>query len=461
MIKRERSHFVFSLFPLIYLLFFVILFRIFSTSDSLYGPHQVSLFLAGALALLQRINKSHIRSVIWNALKRNFISVLPAMKILFFVGMLIGAWASAGVLGSLVYAGTILLSPSAFLPGIAIVCGMSAVISGSSWTTAGTLGVALMGVGQLLGFPSEVCAGAIVSGCYFGDKLSPLSDTTNLASSLTDVPLTIHIRYMLRTTLPSFLVCLVFYYIWNLVLEPNSYGAIQSGRELFSKEILKFDLWNFIPVVVVFGSSMLGVSAILSLGMGIVGAAILSLIHGFATVELLHSLFFGFQSSSGDLQLDALLSGGGVIAILPTECLILTAVWFGGILEGMGYLSEILTALKRIIHKKWDVLLATMSSSFVLNLTTADQYLSLVVPARAFRNLANEYHLENKEVSRAIEDSGTISSPLIPWNSCGAFMATSLKVSTFAYLPYVWFNLIHIFFSLVLVLWKRQKENSN
>lgn len=455
----EKRNIIFSLSPLLYLFVFVITFRLCFDIDPLHGPHQTSLFLAGLLALIQRNGKIHSKSALILALKRNFFSVYPAMLILCLVGMLIGAWANAGVLGSMIDLGIRMLSPDFFLPGIAILCGISAVVSGSSWTTAGTLGLALMGVGNLLGFPPEVTAGAIVSGCYFGDKLSPLSDTTILASSLTEVPLPTHIRYMVKTTLPSFLVSLLLYSVWNFFHLPSETPLNTLSDSLFLSSSLHFEYWNLLPVVLVFGFSMFGVRAYISLGIGILSSCFFSFQRGAQPIDIVSSLVFGFHSSSGDPNLDVLLSGGGFLAIFPTECLILTAVWFGGILEGMGYLSELLISLKQWIHVKWDVLLATMGSSFLLNLTTADQYLSLVVPARAFRNLAHEYEIEGKEVSRALEDSGTISSPLIPWNSCGAFMATSLKISTIAYLPYVWFNLIHIFFAIALILFRRTKKN--
>ncbi len=457
MFLGEKFRFLVSLSPLFYLLFFVLFFRLIFDSDPLYGTHQASLFLAGLLALLQRIHKHHLRSVLTLAIRRNFDSVFPAMVILFFVGMLIGSWACAGILGSMISLGIKFLFADAFLPGVAILCGITAVVSGSSWTTAGTIGIALMGVGKILGFSPEICAGAVISGCYFGDKLSPLSDTTNLASSLTGVPLYAHIFHMLKTTIPSFCLCIVFYTLWNLFDSKNLVPVSISTDQIKSYDFLSTNPWNFLPVLLVFGSSLFRVRAIYSLCLGIVSAILLAHYQGQNFNVMMKSLFFGFFPSSGNPSLDAIQSGGGIIAILPTEFLILTAVWFGGILEGMGYLAEILAFFKRWIQVKWDILYAAMGSSLILNLTTADQYLSLVVPARAFRNLAKEYNVEPKDISRSLEDSGTVSSPLIPWNSCGAFMATSLKVSTFAYLPFVWFNLIHIVYSIVVIQMRRKK----
>jgi len=424
------------------------------------GSHQLALVLAGLFSFIQRMGRPHVRSATFLSIKKNFQSVLPAMLILFFVGMLIAAWASAGVLSTLIFLGMKLTSKEFFLPAITIVSGMAAIVSGSSWTTAGTIGVALMGVGQVFGFPLEVSAGAIVSGCYFGDKLSPLSDTTNLASSLAGVGLFVHIKHMMRTTIPSFLVCLFLYYIWNVYTLPGLTEPKFGSLSILQSNQLVYDLWNLLPVALVFGASMFGLHPLISLGLGIVSASILTYIRLPFVLVILQNLIFGFISDTGNKNLDVFLSGGGVSAIISTEALILSAVWFGGILEGMGYLQEILQKFKKWILVKSDVLLATMGSSFLLNLTTADQYLSLVIPARAFKHLATEYELDAKEVSRSLEDSGTISSPLVPWNSCGAFMATSLGVSTLSYLPYVWFNLIHILFAIFLVVIKRKKEIS-
>lgn len=449
---------LFSLSPLFYLIGFVVLSRIFfGEVEPLHGPHQVALLLATTCALIQRIHRHHARLGFWLVWKRNFQSVIPAMGILFFVGMLIGAFACASVLESMISFGLSNLSPHYFLPGVVIVTAMSALVSGSSWTTAATLGVAIMGVCQIMNYPSAVCAGAIVSGCYFGDKLSPVSDTTNLASSLTGVNLFDHIGFMMRTTIPSFFVSLVLYTLCNSYL---GFNVSQSdlNQSLLEIQSLRFDLVNFIPVLLVFGASILRIPAIGALSLGILSSALISFSREISIWEFIQILGFGFDSKTGDPKIDALLGGGGIVAILPTELLILSAVTFGAVLEGFGYLHEILHQLKKWIKRISDILIACMGSAILINLVTADQYLSLVIPARAFKQMANENGIPAKKVSRSLEDAGTISSPLIPWNSCGAFMATSLKVATISYLPFAWFNIIHLLFSFSLLLKNRNKE---
>ncbi|MCW7481034.1 Na+/H+ antiporter NhaC family protein [Leptospira kanakyensis] len=457
--KREKSHSIFfSLSPLLYLILTILFFRFVWVVTY---PHPMALFVSGVISFLQRRNRKFV--FLKSSFRKNFVSVLPAMEILFFVGMLIASWAYAGVLSTMIQIGILFLQPDYFLPSLAIVSAIAAMVSGSSWTTAGTLGVALMGVAEVISFPQTMAAGAIVSGCYFGDKLSPLSDTTNLASSLTHVPIWKHIRHMLKTTCISFgLAILGFYFlnlcVWdstqttNITLQSESFGDISLSGVSWAK---------LIPVVLVFGSSLFRMHIRISLLLGIVSSIVLNLNEFGFPWEIGKTLVYGFESRSGNEVFDRFLSGGGVVAILPTEILILAAVWFGAVVEGYGYLNEILIQIKIWAKDRWDILLSTMGTSFLLNLVTADQYLSLVIPARAFRSLAEEKGIPEKDISRSLEDSGTITSPLIPWNSCGAFMSTSLGVSVFSFFPFVFFNLIHVLLAVSLLLVAKNKSKSS
>ncbi|PJZ44859.1 sodium:proton antiporter [Leptospira brenneri] len=448
----------FSLSPLIYLILSILFFRFLWEVNY---PHPAALLVAGILSFLQRRNRKIV--FLKSSFRKNFVSVLPAMEILFFVGMLIASWAYSGVLSTMIQIGILFLQPDYFLPSLAIVSAMAAMVSGSSWTTAGTLGVALMGVAEVISFPQTMAAGAIVSGCYFGDKLSPLSDTTNLASSLTHVPIWKHIRHMLKTTCISFGIAILGFYFLNLYvwdLGQTSNVSLENGF-LSSVTSSSVSWFKLIPVVLVFGSSVLKMHIRVSLLLGIV-SAILFNSNGFEfSFEIWETLVFGFESNSGNEVFDRFLSGGGIVAILPTEILILAAVWFGAVVEGYGYLNEILIQIKVWAKDKWDILLSTMGTSFLLNMVTADQYLSLVIPARAFRSLAEEKGIPEKDISRSLEDSGTITSPLIPWNSCGAFMSTSLGVSVVSFLPFVFFNLIHVVLAVLLLLVAKNKSKSS
>ncbi|MCG6143129.1 Na+/H+ antiporter NhaC family protein [Leptospira bandrabouensis] len=448
--EREKTHSIFfSLSPLLYLTLSILFFRFVWVIPY---PHPMALLVAGVLSFLQRRDRKLL--FLKSAFRKNFLSVLPAMEILFFVGMLIASWAYTGVLLLMIQTGILFLQPDYFLPSLAIVSAIAAMVSGSSWTTAGTLGVALMGVAEVISFPQAMAAGAIVSGCYFGDKLSPLSDTTNLASSLTHVPIWSHIKHMLKTTCISFGVAIFGFYILNLfVWDANQVydSTLQSSRIL--PDITNQISWfKFIPVILVFGSALFKLHIRVSLALGIVSAIAFSVMESGFHFDIVRTLVFGFESHSENEVLDRFLSGGGVVAILPTEILILAAVWFGAIVEGYGYLAEILIQIKNWAKDRSDILLSTMGTAFLLNMVTADQYLSLVIPARAFRSLAEEKGIPEKDISRSLEDSGTITSPLIPWNSCGAFMSTSLGVSVFSFFPFVFFNLFHIILSVTLLL---------
>ncbi|TGM38287.1 Na+/H+ antiporter NhaC family protein [Leptospira biflexa] len=455
--KEKKNSLFFSLTPIIYLILSIVFFR---TVWIVEYPHPYALCLSGMFSFLQRYNRNLL--FLKSALRKNFLSVLPAMEILFFVGLLIASWAYSGILLTMMQIGTSFIEPKYFLPSIAIVSAIAAMVSGSSWTTAGTLGVALMGVSKYLGFPDVMSAGAIVSGCYFGDKLSPLSDTTNLASSLTHVPIWTHIRHMLKTTCFSFVLAVFCFYLLNLYTwDPRVQEDIPTSIGLSVLLGNGIVYWKLIPVLIVFGSSFFHLPVRVSFLLGIVSAFLFPILESGISMEMGKSLILGFHSQSGNRTWDLFLSGGGIVSILPTEILILTAVWFGGVVEGFGYLNELLIKIKQWAKNQFDLLLSTMGVSFLLNLMTADQYLSLVIPARAFRTLAVEKNIPEKDVSRALEDSGTITSPLIPWNSCGAFMASSLGVPVLGFLPFVFFNLIHVVLSVSVLFYQKIKLKSS
>lgn len=457
MMDGEKKNILFSLTPIFYLILSILLFRFVFVIPY---PHPFALCLAGILSYLQRYHRN--LKFLKSAFRKNLQSVFPAMEILFFVGILIATWAYSGVLFTMMQIGTKLIKPEFFLPSLALVSAIAAMVSGSSWTTAGTLGVALMGVSQVLGFSDMMSAGAIVSGCYFGDKLSPLSDTTNLASSLTHVPIWIHIRHMLKTTCISFGLAVFCFYILNIfVWDPIGNGLLPNENQLSLLLQKKVVVWKLIPVFIVFSSSFFHLPVRISFFLGIVSALVFPFLENSLSFGVWHSLAFGYQSQTGVETWDQFLSGGGISSILPTEFLIVTAVWFGAVVEGFGYLNEILLRIKIWAKDKFDILLSTMGTSFLLNLVTADQYLSLVIPARAFRTLAEEKSIPEKDISRALEDSGTITSPLIPWNSCGAFMASSLGVSVISFLPFAFFNLIHVTFTISLLYYQKIKTKSS
>jgi len=389
-----------------------------------------SLVIAGASSFLFPLqsSKNPFRSI-W---KSHLLSILSALEILALVGILIGLWKLGGTMDSMMRLGFLFMDPMFFLVSTAFTSALGALVSGSSWTTAGTLGTALLAIGETYGFSPGMVAGAIVSGAYFGDKLSPLSDTTNLASSVTGTDLFLHIRKMAKTTLPTFLFALILFGLIPF-LNPPKESISQNPSLDWGKEL--------IPPVLVFGLSLLRCSPRISLLAGILSSSVISLMVSVPWREILSS---GFGAP-------------GFLSVLPTEALILGAIFFGSCLEKNGQLGYFFGLAVRKIQSLGDLLLACMFSSLGLNLMTADQYLSLVIPGRSFQEIAARVEVPSYQVSRALEDMGTLSSPLIPWNSCGAFMSLALGVGTWEYLPYAWFPGIHIGLALFLA-WKKRSH---
>lgn len=439
--------------------------------DILMGSAQVLLIFSGLLAvvpnfLISGFKKGFSQKETWKIVfqsyhysKDGIQNVAVALGILVLVGMLIPSWASSGILHSLTYLGILIIDPNFFLVAACIISAIISLTSGSSWSTAGTIGLALMSIGGVLGYPLPLVAGAILSGAYFGDKLSPLSDTTNLASAISKVPLSQHIRYMLPTTLLSFFISILIYLSLGFFLIPESNPSNRIIEYFMQENAGKLNLWKILIPLIVLIFVGFGFPAIPSLALGIVLAWILGYFDlNISLMELIKYSFQGYESNIGIELLDKLYSGGGILSMLPTIFLILSAMVFGGCMQGSGKITSLIHLLQRKIQKPHQLVLATMFFSYFINLTTSDQYLSIVIPGRTLRDLFKEADLDPKKLSRALEDSGTITSVLIPWNSCGAFMSTTLDVSVLSYLPFCFFHWTQIFLSFFLVILKIRKE---
>jgi len=391
----------------------------------------------------------------WKALQEGMvkgISIgLPSILILLSIGILIGSWLAGGVVSLLVAYGLRLLSPEVFLVACCLICGLVSVVTGSSWTTAATIGVALIGVAEGLEISRAMTAGAIVSGAYFGDKLSPLSDTTNLAAGVAEVPLFEHIRHMLWTTVPSMMIALGGYALLGM----------RAGGDSNVEDItllMETIEGNFVlsPVLLVAPLSMIGcllfrmpaLGAIL-VG-GVVGAVLALTVQGESAAKLLGVLENGYEPQTGVPRLDKLLSGGGLESMYGTIGLILCALSFGGLMESTGMLRVIVQAVMRFAINTGRLVLATLASSLGVNLLAADQYLSIILPGRMYKEAYDEAGLEARNLSRCLEDAGTITSPLIPWNTCGATMLGALKVGPHLFAPFAFFNLLCPLVSVLL-----------
>lgn len=385
----------------------------------------------------------------WHEIETSFLDgirlSLGAVLILLVVGMLIGIWIASGVVPLLIVYGLQLLSPHVFLFATCLICAIVSLATGSSWTTAGTVGIAFIGIGTGLGVPLPLVAGAIISGAYFGDKMSPLSDTTNLAPAVAGAELFEHVRHMFLTTAPSFLIALVLYLLVGL-----NYG----GGEVRGDNVAQIvggltqnyyiTPWLLIAPALVIAMVIWRVPALPALLVGtLVGGVFASLFQDVPLARLLDVAYNGFAAETGVKAVDDLLSRGGLASMYGTIGIILCSMCFGGVMERSGMLERIAAAILRVAHGTAGLILATLATCVGTNIVAPDQYLSIVVPGRMYRGAYRTAGLHPKNLSRCLEDAGTLTSPLIPWNSCGAYMYATLGVFPFAYLPFAFFNLIN------------------
>jgi len=379
---------------------------------------------------------------------------LVAILILMLVGLLVGSWISSGTVPSLIYYGLKLLSPSYFLPATVLICSVVALATGSSWTTAGTVGLALMGVGGALGITAPMSAGAVVSGAYFGDKMSPLSDTTNLAPAVSGGDLFDHIRAMMWTTIPSYVITLVIYTVIGLHFG-GDIGSVENIDLISTTMVSNFHigLLTLIPPIFVIFSAVKKWPAIPSLIIGIAIAGVIAIgAQGVSVADFIGHLHYGYESHTGVQSVDDLLSRGGLDGMMWTISLIICALSFGGIMESCGILESILFHLRGILRKPSSLIGTTLVSSYLCNMFLGDQFLGIIVPGRTFKPAYDEMGLAPRMLSRTLEDCGTLTSPLIPWTACGAYMSGVLGVGAFTYAPYAFMNWINPIVAFVMTL---------
>ncbi len=414
-------------------------------------PHIPLALTAIVTALVARSNGAP-----WSALEKGMLHGIAvgtkAIIILMVIGMLIAVWMIAGVVPYLISLGLELLNPKVFLPATCVICTVISLSTGSSWTTASTVGVALMGVGNGLAMPPAMVAGAIVSGAYFGDKMSPLSDSTNLAPAVTGVELFDHIRHMAYTTAPAFVLSLILYSIIGYSASQSDVSTmeVQQMQSVLSAQFHLSPLLLLPPVVVIV-MSVMRFSALPALVAAVGAGAIIAIALQKADIaDLVNVMHYGYESSTGETSMDELLSSGGLDKMMWTVSLILCALSLGGIMEGGRMLESVAAAILKGVHSTGALVTATVGTCFATNIVAPDQYLSIIVPGRMYREAYQRRKLHPKNLSRTVEDAGTLSSPLVPWNTCGATMMSVLLVNPFAYLPYAFFNLLTPLFA---VLW--------
>ena len=393
---------------------------------------------------------------------------MGSILILFIVGMMIGIWILGGIVPSMIYYGLKILSPGIFLVATLLICSIVALGTGSSWSTAGTLGVALIGVGKGLGIPVSMVAGAIISGAYFGDKMSPLSDTTNLAPAVAGTDLFSHIRHMVYTTTPAYLFSIVLYTLIGIKFS-NGHLNTQDIETMLSTMKSAFFIHPvlLIPPCIVILMVIKRIPPLPALFCGTVIGGFFALISQSASLaEIIDAAFSGYRSQTGEMIVDNLLSRGGIMSMMETVALIFCALAFGGIMEKTTMLETIARSLLRRVRKNGSLIATTILSCIGMNVVAPTQYMSIVIPGRMYKNAFEKQKLHPKNLSRCLEDAGTLSSPLIPWNSCAAFMQATLGVNPMLYIPYAFLNLatpfVSIFYGYTGISIERiSEQNSN
>ncbi|MDX1492288.1 MAG: Na+/H+ antiporter NhaC [Pseudohongiellaceae bacterium] len=423
--------------------------------DSLSGANQIALILATAFASALSVFSGGRWQQVQEQIVENIKAAGPAILILLMVGALVGSWLVGGVVPTLIYYGLQIFSPSFFIVSCCLLSAIAAIVTGSSWSTSATLGVALMGIGYTLGFNPGLVAGAIISGAYFGDKMSPLSDTTNLASGVCGVELFTHIRYLSLTSLPSIGISLLAYLVLGWFL--GSDGAADNSAELTQQALAQniniHPILLCVPVLVIVfivrrvpALPAMFCGVLLGLGSAVVFQqallAQLSTEFGSSYQVLMQALYGSLNLETGNAVLDELLSSGGMGGMLNTIWLIVSAMAFGGAMEATGFLPRITRLLLRRVNSTGALVSASAGTCLLTNVSASDQYLSIVVPGRMFSRAYQQRGLAPQNLSRTLEDSGTVSSVLVPWNTCGAYHAGVLGVATLSYAPWAFFCLI-------------------
>ncbi|MBE9547421.1 MAG: Na+/H+ antiporter NhaC, partial [Proteobacteria bacterium] len=375
---------------------------------------------------------------------------MGAILILMVVGTMIGTWIMGGIVPSMIYYGLKVLSPGIFLVATLIICSIVSLGTGSSWSTAGTVGVALVGVGQGLGVPVAMVAGAIISGAYFGDKMSPLSDTTNLAPAVAGTDLFSHIRHMVYSTGPGYIISII---LFGLLGTRFSGGGMKAENIEVILSTIKSNF--FIHPILLLPPLLVIVMVVKKipplpalLGGTALGGIFAMIAQSKPLAEVIQAAQSGYVSQSGVRMVDDLLTRGGLESMMPTVALIICALSFGGIMEKTGMLEVLARALLKRVKRTGSLVATTIFSCIGLNAIASDQYIAIVIPGRMYKNAFDERGLHPKNLSRCLEDSGTLTSPLIPWNSCGAFMHATLGVNPLIYLPYAFLNLLNPLVSL-------------
>jgi len=432
--------------------------------DSLEGSNQFILLMGGAVAAIVGVVKGVKFEAMIEDVAKNIKATVEPILILLMVGALAGTWLLSGIIPTMIYYGLQILNPTIFLAATVVICSVISIATGSSWTTSATVGIALIGIAEALGVSVAMTAGAVLSGGYFGDKLSPMSDTTNLAPAMAGTDLFTHIRYMTLTTVPTIIVTLIAFIIIGLNLDTSGQT---NPEEILGSIDASFNItpWLFVVPVVVIGLIIKKTPPLIALLLGTLlaaGAALIfqpdlvQMIGGGNTLNfetayrgIIDAITVEITIPSENKSLQGLFSAGGMAGMLGTIWLIICAMVFGGIMDAIGALERISEALLNLFTSIFGLFFSTVSSCIVLNLTASDQYLAIVVPGKMFEKAYEKKGLAPENLSRTLEDSGTVTSVLIPWNTCGAYHSGVLGVPVADYFFYAIFNYLSPFVTLI------------
>ena len=455
-----------AIIPLIFLIGFLSLNVYLFGDDTLSGANQIALLLSAAIASVIAYFNGYNWTRIKAGIIKNIGAAMPAMLILLLIGSLAGTWMISGVVPTMIYYGLQILHPKIFLFATVVISAMVSLATGSSWSTVATIGVALLGIGLALGFSSGLIAGAIISGAYFGDKISPLSDTTNLAPAMAGTDLFTHIRYMMITTVPSLIITLIIFLIIGFNVDlPEYQSNIDNVQNVLSNNF-NINLWLFIVPAVLIIIIVKKVPPLPALLAGTLLGAIFAIIFQPHIIEQISGVSNNYFKASYITSLKAmygevavvtkndvvnnLLKTGGMAGMLNTIWLIISAMVFGGVMEASGMLRAITNVIISKAKSAVSLVSTTVGTCIFFNVTASDQYISIVVPGRMFKDVYKEKGFAPELLSRTLEDSGTVTSVLIPWNTCGATQAKVLGVPTLTYLPFALFNIISPIMSIII-----------
>ena len=427
-----------SLFPIVLLIIFLTFNVYVYGDDAMGGSNQFILLLGAAAGIGLGIFKGFKFSNMMSQVAENLKSVTGAIVILLFVGALSGTWLISGIIPSMIYYGLNILHPSIFLPACLIICAIISIATGSSWTTSATVGIALIGISKAIGVPVEMSAGAIISGAYFGDKLSPLSDTTNLAPAISGSDLFTHIKYLTITTIPTITISLIIFVILNFYMvssgTTDNTVLLEAINQTFNITPLIFIVPLIViiliikktpPIIALFTGTILGAIFAIIFQQDILTqlSNSSSLTFDGAYSAIINSITIDTNIESGNSELNDLFKSGGMFGMMNTIWLVISAMVFGGVMESIGALKTITTSLLNLGKSTFSLFASTAGSCLAINLTTSDQYLAIVIPGKMYEKAFKEKNLAPENLSRTLEDTGTVTSVLIPWNSCGAYQS--------------------------------------